>query len=86
LSDAGRRTGVDGANAGLTGPGTATPWIMSRLNPPDEREGAAEADSCRDGEREVKAPTSRAEATSTEAAASAAPRRRFPPGAMSTIR
>jgi hypothetical protein len=49
----GRRTGVDGANAGLTGAGTATPWIESRPNPADEREVAAEGDARGEWEREV---------------------------------
>jgi hypothetical protein len=53
FSDVGRRTGVDGANAGLNGAGTATPWIESRPNPPDEREFAAEGDARGDWERKV---------------------------------
>jgi hypothetical protein len=84
LSDVGRRTGVDGVNAGLTGPGTATPSIESRPNPPDEREGAAEGDACK-GELEVKAATSRAEAT-MQARASAALKHRLPRGAMPITR
>jgi hypothetical protein len=74
LSETGRRTGVDGTKAGLTGPGTATPWIESRPNLSDGREAAAEGDPCEEGEREVKAPTTRTEAMSTEATANAAMR------------
>jgi hypothetical protein len=81
----GRRTGVDGVNAGLTGLGTATPSIESRPNPPDEREGAAEGDAC-EGELEAKAATSRAEATTMQARASAALKHRLPRGAMSITR
>src|SRR5688500_10773680 len=67
LSDVERRTGVDGVNAGSTGPGTATPSIDSKPSPPDEGEGAAEADPPVEEESQVNAATSKAEATSTDA-------------------
>jgi hypothetical protein len=72
MAELDRTTGVDGTKAGLTGTGTATPWIESRLSPAGEGGGTAEGDSPGESERQVKAPTARTEATSTEARGSPA--------------